>query len=112
MATSSNIYQLEPIQVRVLRVLASEGEVFTLLEPIEDSDPTLKRDWVLGQDLLRLGLVQDVREELSVREKAKIAKVVPKDRNHVVLGITEVGRIMFDYCDDPECDMHPKRLPN
>lgn len=105
-------YQLEPLQVKVLRQLASfDTDVFTLLSPGEGSDPALARDWKLAQDLLALGLVADIKGELSVREKAKIAKNVPKGRDHVVLGITEVGKIMFDYCDDPECTEHVKRLP-
>ena len=105
-------YQLEPVQVAVLRRLATyDQDVFTLLEPVKDSTAELKEDWVLGQDMIKLNLVADIKNELSVREKAKVKKMVPKDRNYIVLGITEVGRIMFDYCDDPKCTEHIKRLP-
>ena len=105
-------YQLKPVQVAVLRRLATyDQDVFTLLEPVKDSTAELKEDWVLGQDMLKLNLVADIKDELSVRERAKIKKMVPKDRNYIVLGITEVGRLMFDYCDDPKCTEHTKRLP-
>lgn len=104
-------YQLKPVQVAVLRKLAVYDDVFTLLEPVANSIPELHEDWVLALDMINLGLVSDIKESLSVREKAKVNKMVPKDRNHVVLGITEVGRIMFDYCDDPDCVEHKKRLP-
>ena len=105
-------YQLKPVQVAVVRRLATyDQDVFTLLEPVKDSTAELKEDWVLGQDLIKLNLVADIKDELSVREKAKVNRMVPKDRNYIVLGITEVGRIMFDYCDDPECTEHTKRLP-
>ena len=105
-------YQLKPVQVAVLRRLATyDQDVFTLLEPVKDSTAELKEDWVLGQDLIKLNLVSDIKNELSVREKAKVTKMVPKDRNYIVLGITEVGRLMFDYCDDPKCTEHTKRLP-
>lgn len=105
-------YQLTPVQVAVLRRLATyDEEVFTLLEPVTNSTTELKEDWRLGQDLLKLHLAADIKDELSVREKAKVAKIVPKNRNYIVLGITEVGRLMFDYCDNPECTKHTKRLP-
>ena len=65
----------------------------------------------MGQDLINLNLVSDIKDELSVREKAKVNRMVPKDRNYIVLGITDIGRIMFDYCDDPKCTEHTKRLP-
>ena len=105
-------YQLKPVQVAVLRRLAMYAQdVFTLLEPVKDSTAELKEDWVLGQDLIKLNLVADIKDELSVREKAKVNRMVPKDRNYIVLGITEMGRIMFDYCDDPDCTEHKKRLP-
>ena len=105
-------YQLKPVQVSVLRQLATyDQDVFILLEPVKDSTAELKEDWVLGQDLIKLNLVSDIKNELSVREKAKVTKMVPKDRNYIVLGITEVGRLMFDYCDDPKCTEHTKRLP-
>ena len=105
-------YQLEPVQVAVLRRLATyDMDVFTVLEPVENSTDEMKRDWVLTHDMIKLNLVADIKDELSVREKAKIKKLVPKDRNYMVLGITEVGRIMFDYCDDPACIEHTKRLP-
>ena len=105
-------YQLKPVQVAVLRRLATyDQDVFTLLKPVKDSTAELKEDWVLGQDLIKLNLVADIKDELSVREKAKVNRMVPKDRNYIVLGITEVGRIMFDYCDDPDCTEHKKRLP-
>ena len=105
-------YELKPIQVSVLRKLATyDQDVFTLLEPVEHSTDELKEDWKLAQDMMELGLVADISAELSVREKAKVAKLTPKDRKVIVLGITEVGRIMFDYCDDPACKEHKKRLP-
>jgi hypothetical protein len=105
-------YQLEPVQVAVLRRLATyDMDVFTVLEPVENSTDEMKRDWVLTHDMIKLNLVADIKDELSVREKAKVMKMVPKDRNYIVLGITEVGRIMFDYCDDPKCTEHKKRLP-
>ena len=105
-------YQLKPVQVSVLRRLATyDQDVFTLLEPVENSSTELKDDWVLGHDMISLGLVEDIKDGLSIREKAKVVKMVPKDRNYVVLGITEVGRLMFDYCDDPACKEHKKRLP-
>ena len=105
-------YQLKPVQVAVLRRLATyDQDVFTLLEPMKDSTAELKEDWVLGQDMIKLNLVADIKDELSVREKAKVIRMVPKDRNYIVLGITEVGRLMFDYCDDPTCTEHTKRLP-
>jgi DNA mismatch repair protein MutH len=108
----SAIYQLRPVQVSVLRQLATYGlDVFTLLEPVENSLPEHKEDWKLAQDMIKLGLVTDIANELSVREKARVAKIIPKDRNAIVLGITEIGRIMFDYCDDPDCAQHKKRLP-
>ena len=105
-------YQLKPVQVAVLRRLATyDQDVFTLLEPMKDSTAELKEDWILGQDMIKLNLVSDIKDELSVREKAKVNRMVPKDRNYIVLGITEIGRIMFDYCDDPKCTEHVKRLP-
>jgi DNA mismatch repair protein MutH len=105
-------YQLKPVQVFVLRKLATyDQDVFTLLEPNENSSAELKDDWVLAQDMIRLGLVLDIKDTLSIREKARVVKSVPKDRNYIVLGITEVGRLMFDYCDDPKCTEHAKRLP-
>ena len=109
-------YQLKPVQVIVLRTLAGLGEVFTLLEPITNSTAELKEEWVLAQDMIKLGLVSDIKDSLSVREKAKATKMVPGGRNYIVLGITEIGRILFDYCDDPDCNNHPKgdhrkRLP-
>ena len=111
-AGAHELYQLKPVQVAVLRRLATyDQDVFTLLEPVKGSTTELKEDWILGQDLIKLNLVADIKDELSVREKAKVTKMVPKDRNYVVLGITEVGRIMFDYCDDPNCTEHTKRLP-
>jgi DNA mismatch repair protein MutH len=105
-------YQLKPVQVAVLRRLATyDLDVFTLLEPVENSTIELKEDWTMAQDMIKLGLVSDISTSLSVREKAKVAKMVPKDRKSIVLGITEVGRLMFDYCDDPVCTEHKKRLP-
>ena len=105
-------YQLKPVQVSVLRRLATyDQDVFTLIEPVKDSTAELKEDWILAQDMIKLGLVTDIANELSVREKARVAKIVPKDRNAIVLGITEIGRIMFDYCDNPDCTQHKKRLP-
>jgi DNA mismatch repair protein MutH len=105
-------YQLQPVQVSVLRRLATwDMDVFTLLEPVKDSTSELKEDWVLAKDMIDLGLVSDISASLLVREKAKVAKMVPKDRKSIVLGITEVGRLMFDYCDDPACTEHKKRLP-
>ena len=105
-------YQLKPVQVAVLRRLATcAQDVFTLLEPVKDSTAEFKEDWVLGQDMLKLNLAADIKDELSVREKAKVKHMVPKNRNYIVLGITEVGRLMFDYCDDPKCTEHTKRLP-
>jgi DNA mismatch repair protein MutH len=110
--TKHKFYQLKPVQVAVLRRMASyDLDVFTLLEPNEHSTAELKEDWVLAQDMIKLGLVLDIKESLSVREKAKVNKMVPKDSRHIVLGITEVGRLMFDYCDDPACTEHKKRLP-
>jgi DNA mismatch repair protein MutH len=110
--TKHEFYQLYPVQVAVLRRLATyDMDVFTLVEPVKDSTNELKDDWALAQDMIKLGLVADIKESLSVREKAKVKKMVPKDRNYIVLGITEVGRIMFDYCDDPKCTEHVKRLP-
>lgn len=112
MAKKNAIYQLKGVQVAVLRRLATyDLDVFTLLEPVENSTPELKEDWTLAQDMMRLGLVSDIKDELSVREKAKVRKMVPQDRNYIVLGITEIGRLMFDYCDDPKCSEHKKRLP-
>jgi hypothetical protein len=112
MATKPEIYQLEPVQVSVLRRLATfDEEVFTLLEPVENSSDELKRDWKLGQDMITLGLVADIKNELSTREKARVNKMVPKGRNFIVIGITEIGRLMFDYCDDPDCTDHKKLLP-
>jgi hypothetical protein len=105
-------YQLQPVQVYVLRKLAMfDHDVFTILEPNENSSAELKEDWVLAQDMIRLGLVLDIKDSLSVREKARVVKMVPKDRKYIVLGATEVGRLMFDYCDDPHCTEHKKRLP-
>ena len=105
-------YQLEPLQVVVLRRLATHDmDVFTVLEPVENSSTELKRDWTLAKDLVKLGLITDIKDSLSIREKAKVNKMVPTGRNHIVMGITEVGRIMFDYCDDPKCAEHVKRLP-
>jgi len=100
------------VQVAVLRRLATyDMDVFSVLEPNENSNEEMKRNWVLTYDMIKLNLVADIKDELSVRERAKIKKMVPKDRNYIVLGITEVGRIMFDYCDDPKCTEHVKRLP-
>jgi hypothetical protein len=105
-------YQLKPVQVAVLRKLATyDMDVFTILEPLSNSTPELKEDWGLAQDMIKLGLVTDIKDSLSVRERAKVAKMIPKDRKAIVLGITEAGRIMFDYCDDPACAIHTKRLP-
>ena len=105
-------YQLVPVQVSVLRRLASfDMDVFTLLEPVENSTAELKEDWKLAQDMIKLGLVTDIKDSLSVRERAKVAAMIPKNHKHIVLGITEIGRLMFDYCDDPDCTIHKKRLP-
>jgi len=105
-------YQLRPVQVIVLRKLATfDQDVFTLLEPVKGSSEELVEDWKLAQDMIQLGLVLDIKDSLSVREIARVVRMVPKDRKYIVLGITEVGRLMFDYCDDPECTQHKKRLP-
>jgi hypothetical protein len=112
MAIETEIYRLKPVQVNVLRRLATYDQaVFTLLEPLENSLPELKEDWTLTQDMIALGLVADIKDSLSVQERSTVAKTIPKDRNAIVLGITEVGRLMFDYCNDPNCTEHKKRLP-
>ena len=101
------IYEMHKLQVSVLRKMAAETMgVFTLIEPLESDTPAFAREWKLAQDMIELGLVADIAEQLTEKEKTRIAEIVPVGRKYIVLSITQAGRLMFEYCDDPECTVH------
>lgn len=101
----AKIYEMHRVQVAILRKMASdELGALVLMEPREGDPPDLKRDWDLTQDLIKLGLVEDI----TVSHKKQIAKFVKaaKGRKYLAFRITYTGRLLFDYCDDPDCTVH------
>lgn len=109
--TKSPYYRMKPVQVVVLRELASGQGVFTLVKPNEKSNKVALQDWKLTQDLLDLGLIEDVKASLNEEQLKRMTSKVPKGREWLIIGATKMGQLMFDYCDDPECKVHKKRLP-
>lgn len=109
--SSPHYYQLTKIQVAILRDLASGEGVYTIVKPDDKSNQIVKDDWKLTQDLFDLGLLEDVSKQLNKEQIARMTAAVPKGRDYVIIVATKMGQLMFDYCDDPECTAHKKRLP-
>ena len=116
---SASIYELSKLQLAVLRKAASgDTVVFAVLTPNEEIDSPedfarLTQEEKLLMDFVTLGLADDVSAEFS----EPIAKCrIDTKRAYRVLALNEAGQLMFDYCDDPDCNSHPigdprKRLP-
>jgi hypothetical protein len=102
-------YEMHKVQVSVLRKLAGDKfGTIGIYNTLPDDDPAiiagLEEDRKLTQDLLDLGLLEDLSEKYAEDIKKDAGKF--GGRTHRVLHITEMGRLMFDYCDDPECTVH------
>jgi len=87
--------------------------VFAVLTPNEEIDSPealarLKQEEKLLMDFVTLGLADDVSADFS----GPIAKCrIDTKRTYRVLALTVAGKLMFDYCDDPDCTSHQKGDP-
>lgn len=120
METNKEIYQINKLQLAVLRRAATgESRVYAVLLPNPEIDDLvrltrLKQEEKLMRDLVNLGLTKDVSSEFS--ESINKCKIDTK-RGYEVHALTDIGQLMFDYCDDPDCgNYHPpgdpsKRMP-
>lgn len=110
----AKIYEMHKLQVSFLRRLAgTDNGKMGLPGPLPTDPPALieafEQDAKLIADLIELGLLEDVS-----KRHAKQIKRFAKDndgREHRVFQITMAGRLLFDYCDDPECTTHPLGSP-
>lgn len=114
MATANKIYKLSKFQLAILRQAASGSTtLFAVLTPNNaiDNPETfnrLRREEHLLLDFIKIGVAEDVSDKFTEGiEKCKI----DTKRGYKVLALNEAGRLMFDYCDDPECNNHPKGDP-
>lgn len=111
--TMADIYELSKLQFAVLTKAATCGNrVFAVLEPNEEIDTPshahqLTKELKEFQELLPLGLVEDVSKDFS--EPIAVSKLNNK-RGFIVLALTEAGYLMFNECQDPDCTTHKKRL--
>lgn len=110
----AKIYKLSKLQVAVLRKAASgETVLFAVLTPNKEIDTPdafkrLKQEEKILLDFVKLGLADDKSADFA----GTIAKcVIDTKRAYRVLALTKAGQLMFDYCDDPECNNHPKGDP-
>jgi hypothetical protein len=108
------IYELSKQQLAVLRQAASgDTSVFAVLTPNPAIDQPsilhkLQEDEKQLLDFLELGLAEDISDKF----KEPIAICVHENkRSYRVLALTEAGKLMFNYCDDPKCNDHEKGDP-
>jgi len=107
-STNAKIYEMHKIQVSVLRRAAADDlGMLVVLKPSETDNPEhfkkLSFEWRLAQDMIELGLFKDVSaEHQGVIDDFK----AQHGYDHILLHITKAGRLMFDYCDDPDCTVH------
>jgi hypothetical protein len=113
--TKNKFYKLSKLQVAILRKAASgETTLFAVLTPNKDIDSPdalkrLKQEEKILLDFITLGLCSDVSKDFA--EPIAKCKIDTK-RAYRVLALTTAGKLMFDYCDDPDCESHPKGDPH
>ena len=114
----AKIYKLSEFQLAILRRATGRTCVFAVMTPNPEIDnpealKRLKQEEKLLLDFVKLGIADDVSHDFA--EPIAQCKINTK-RSYRVLALNRAGILMFDYCDDPECNNHPKgdhrkRLP-
>ena len=112
--TKNKFYKLSKLQLAILREAASgETTLFAVLTPNSEIDTPdtlkrLKQEEKILLDFITLGLCYEVSKDFA----GSIAKCkIDTKRAYRVLALTVAGKLMFDYCDDPDCASHQKGDP-